>query len=59
MVISMGLLPAALRPLFGNTFALFWHPVMTAGFVCLVAWHVLSHREPVQVCLPEQPAIIA
>jgi len=59
MVISMSLLPTALRPLFGNNFALFWHPVMTAGFVGLVTWHVLRQKRPVEVCLQEQPAIIA
>jgi len=59
MVISMGLLPEALRPLFGNSFALFWHPVITAGFVGLVTWHVLRREKPVQVCLPEQSSIKA
>jgi hypothetical protein len=42
MALSMGLLPNVLRPLFGNYFALFWHPVMTLLFVGLLArylWH--------------------
>lgn len=59
MLISMGLLPTAVRPLFGNSFALFWHPVMTGGFVGLVTWYVLTQQKPVQVCLQEQPGIIA
>ena len=59
IVISMGLLPEALRPLFGNSFALFWLPAMTASFVGLVTWHVLRHRKPVPVCLPEQAGIKA
>jgi len=33
MTLSMGLLPNILRPIFGNYFALFWHPCMTILFV--------------------------
>jgi hypothetical protein len=37
MLLSMGLLPNLLRPLFGNYFALFWHPLMTLFFVAALA----------------------
>jgi hypothetical protein len=33
MALSMGLLPNILRPLFGNYFALVWHPLMTLLFL--------------------------
>lgn len=33
MVLSMGLLKEPLRPLFGNQFALVWHPTMTIAFL--------------------------
>ena len=36
--LSMGLLPNMLRPLFGNYFALFWHPVMTAVFITMLVY---------------------
>jgi hypothetical protein len=36
MVLSMGLLPNIVRPLFGNKFALFYHPVMAALFLGLL-----------------------
>lgn len=42
MVLSMGLLPNLVRPLFGNKFALFFHPVMAALFLGLLIfriWH--------------------
>jgi len=55
MLLSMGLLPTLLRPFFGNFFALFWHPLMTAGFISLLTWHVLRSQEAVQTCLPEMP----
>jgi hypothetical protein len=31
--LSMGILPSVLHPVFGNYFALFWHPVMTILFI--------------------------
>ena len=34
--LSMGCLPNLVRPVFGNNFALLWHPVMTAVFVGLL-----------------------
>ena len=37
MALSMGLLPNALHPLFGNYFALFWHPAMAVIFVAMLA----------------------
>lgn len=37
--LSMAILPNVLRPLFGNHFALIWHPVMTIVFMAtLVYW---------------------
>lgn len=36
MGVSMGLLPTLLRPLFGNHFALFWHPVMMIVFLAML-----------------------
>jgi hypothetical protein len=37
--LSMALLPNLMRPMFGNNFALFWHPVMTFVFMAmLVIW---------------------
>jgi len=38
MVLTMGLLPELLRPLFGNRFALAWHPAMTLVFLAIIAW---------------------
>jgi hypothetical protein len=35
--LSMSLLPNLLRPVFGNYFALFWHPVMTTVFIVMLA----------------------
>ena len=40
MVLSMGLLPNVVRPLFGNYFALFWHPCLTIVFLTLITWFV-------------------
>ncbi len=37
LCLSMSLLPNLLRPVFGNYFALFWHPVMTAVFITMLA----------------------
>ena len=37
MALSMGLLPNLVRPLFGNHFALFWHPVMAMVFLAILA----------------------
>lgn len=46
MALSMGLLPNIVRPLFGNHFALIWHPSMTLVFLALLGWFVW--RWPVQ-----------
>lgn len=40
IALSMGLLPNLVRPLFGNHFALFWHPVMTLLFLSILAWFI-------------------
>lgn len=40
MALSMGLLPNIVRPLFGNYFALFWHPFMALVFLALLGWFV-------------------
>ena len=40
MALSMGLLPNIVRPLFGNYFALFWHPFMTLVFLALLGYYV-------------------
>jgi hypothetical protein len=37
MALSMGLLPNILHPIFGNYFALFWHPFMTIVFLAMLA----------------------
>jgi alpha-1,2-mannosyltransferase len=42
MVLSMGLLPEPLRPLFGNSFSLAWYPVMALGFLAVLAWSVFG-----------------
>jgi len=47
MVLTMGLLPEPLRPLFGNYFALAWYPAMTVGFLGVLVWMVL--KEPASV----------
>jgi len=45
MTLSMGLLPNLVRPLFGNHFALLWHPTMTLIFGILLALFVWT-RSP-------------
>ena len=40
MALTMGLLPNIVRPLFGNYFALFWHPLMTLVFLALLGCFV-------------------
>jgi hypothetical protein len=47
IALSMGLLPNIVRPLFGNHFALFWHPVMTLVFLALLGcfvWRSPAHE---------------
>jgi hypothetical protein len=44
--LSMGLLPNLLRPVFGDYFALFWHPVMTAAFMGMLTYWVLRADSP-------------
>jgi alpha-1,2-mannosyltransferase len=38
MALTMGLLPNLVRPVFGNHFALAWHPAMTLGFLSVIVW---------------------
>jgi hypothetical protein len=52
MALSMGLLPNIVRPLFGNQFALFWHPFMTLVFLTLLGCFVW--RSPAHECACEQ-----
>jgi hypothetical protein len=49
--LSMGLLPNLVRPLFGNYFALFWHPMMTAVFIGMLIYWLLRTDSQV-VCMP-------
>jgi alpha-1,2-mannosyltransferase len=44
MALTMGVLPNLLRPLFGNAFALAWHPAMTIGFLSVLVWQVWRPR---------------
>ncbi len=44
--LSMGLLPNLVRPLFGNYFALFWHPVMTAVFAAMLIYWLRRPDSP-------------
>jgi alpha-1,2-mannosyltransferase len=36
MTLSMGVLPNIVRPMFGNYFALLWHPLMTIAFLVIL-----------------------
>ena len=49
--LSMSLLPNLLYPVFGNYFALFWHPVMTAVFMGMLIYWLLRMDSRV-VCMP-------
>lgn len=40
--LSMGLLPEPLRRVFGNAFALFWHPCLTLVFAGLFVWFAVG-----------------
>lgn len=42
MALTMGLLPNLLRPLFGNYFALAWHPAMTLAFLLMLTRQILG-----------------
>ena len=46
MALSMGLLPNIVRPLFGNYFALFWHPFMTILFLGMLLSLVRREGQP-------------
>jgi hypothetical protein len=54
MALSMGLLPNILHSLFGNYFALFWHPLMTIVFIALLI-HFISRAGGGKLC-PEPAA---
>lgn len=40
MTLSMGVLPNIVRPIFGNYFALLWHPLMTFAFIIMLGCFV-------------------
>lgn len=46
MALTMGLMPNVVRPLLGNSFALFWHPLMTLLFVTILAAFVGRSTSP-------------
>jgi len=49
MALCMGLLPNVLRPLFGNYFALFWHPCMTILFLAVLI-HFIARAGAGKLC---------
>ncbi len=51
MVLTMGLLPEPLRPLFGNYFALAWYPAMALGFLAILTWMTFRRPQPVHITL--------
>jgi len=55
MALSMGLLPNLVRPLFGNHFALFWHPVMTVLFLAILTWFI-GRSQPETTPTAAEPA---
>ena len=40
MAVTMAVLPELLRTVYGNSFALWWHPLMTLVFVALLVWRM-------------------
>lgn len=48
MALSMGLLPNIVRPLFGNRFALCWHPAMTIVFGAMLTSFIWRLAIPAQ-----------
>ncbi|HWD21255.1 MAG TPA: glycosyltransferase family 87 protein [Verrucomicrobiae bacterium] len=44
MILSMGLLPNLVRPIFGNYFALVWHPAMTIVFIGVLVHYISGPR---------------
>jgi hypothetical protein len=40
MAVTMAVLPELLRKVYGNSFALWWHPLMTLVFVALLVWRM-------------------
>jgi hypothetical protein len=53
MALSMGLLPNIVRPLFGNHFALLWHPTMAIVFLLMLIGFV-QRTKPTVTSLQEQ-----
>jgi hypothetical protein len=47
MALTMGLLPNVVRPLFGNNFALFWHPTMTIAFLGILIGFIWRREQPI------------
>ena len=45
MIVSMGILPTLLRPLFENHFALVWSPLMALVFLGLLGHHVFQKKK--------------
>jgi hypothetical protein len=45
MAVTMAVLPELLRKVYGNSFALWWHPLMTLAFVALLVWRVRRRPE--------------
>jgi alpha-1,2-mannosyltransferase len=54
LALTMGLLPNLLHPVFGNSFALVWHPTMTLAFLTAMVWQLL--RSTGEGTVPSQAA---
>jgi hypothetical protein len=52
MVLTMGLLPEPLRPLWGNRFALAWHPAMTIVFLAIILWQARKPADAETISMP-------
>jgi alpha-1,2-mannosyltransferase len=46
MTVGMGVLPSLLYPVFGNYFALIWHPVMAIEFLIILLCFILMKVKP-------------
>jgi hypothetical protein len=56
MVLTMGILPEPLRPLFGNYFALAWYPAMALGFLASLGWMSMRFGGGAATATPTIPA---
>ena len=56
MALSMGLLPNILHPIFGNYFALFWHPFMAIVFLAILALFIGRQAPASATATPATPA---